>query len=84
MDINMFPMGAIILGGSSVALSRARIRHGDMQFIALTSIIYYVDKAGEETGCVRSEDGCVCFLLLTPPSALWKSLRIHWKLRLFG
>lgn len=74
MDINMFPLWAIILGGGSAALSRARISHGDTHFIALTFVIYYTDKAGEETGCVRSEDGCARFLLLTPQSALWKSL----------
>lgn len=77
MDINTPPLWAIILGGSSAALSRAGVRQGDMYFTALTSIIYYADRAGEEAGCVRSEDGCARFLLLTPRPALWKSLRIH-------
>lgn len=40
MDINMFPLWAIILGESSAALSRAGIRQGDIHFIDLTSIIY--------------------------------------------
>lgn len=79
MDINMFPLWAIILGGSSAALSRAGIRQGDMHFIVLTSIIYYADKAGEKNGYAQSKDGCACFLSLTPRSALWKSLQIHWE-----
>lgn len=74
MGINMFPLWATILGGSSAALSRAGIRQGDMHFIALTSEIYHTDKAGKENRCVRSKDGCAHFLSLTPQSALWKSL----------
>lgn len=61
MDINTFLLWAIILGGRSAALSRTGIRQGDVCFIALTAITHYVDKAGEETGCVRREDGCSRF-----------------------
>lgn len=66
----MFPLWAIVLGGSSAALSRAGIRQGDTRVTALASRFYYVRKAGEESGCVWSEGGHAHFLSLTSQSAL--------------
>lgn len=63
MHINTFLLWAVTVGGSAAALPRARVRQGDVHFIALTSKIYCMDKAGEEI-----RDGCACFLLLPPLS----------------